>query len=85
VDAAGIRDISSKIKGTNNKASNVYATFEALKQISALVAHKGITLKSIAQVEEAERMKLKELDTKSAKPEEIKPKAKKAVKKVTEK
>jgi len=72
VDAAGIRDISSKIKGTSNKASNVYATFEALRQIGAMVEHKGIKLKSIAQVEEAERMKLKELDRKSAKPVEAK-------------
>jgi small subunit ribosomal protein S5 len=33
VEAAGIRDISSKILGTKNKASNVYATMEALKQL----------------------------------------------------
>jgi small subunit ribosomal protein S5 len=33
VEAAGIRDIVSKIFGTNNKASNVYATMEALKQL----------------------------------------------------
>lgn len=33
VEAAGIRDIVSKILGTNNKASNVYATMEALKQL----------------------------------------------------
>ncbi len=72
VDAAGIRDISSKIKGTSNKASNVYATFEALKRMSSMVEHKGIKLKSIAQVEEEERMKLKELDRKSAKPAEMK-------------
>lgn len=77
VDAAGIRDISSKIKGTSNKASNVYATFEALKQISAMVEHKGIKLKSIAQVEEEERAKLKELDRKSAKPEDKKAPVKK--------
>lgn len=96
VDAAGIRDISSKIKGTSNKASNVYATFEALRQISAMVEHKGIKLKSIAQVEEAERLKLKELDQKNVKPvvkqealvkekvvktEEVKSKVKKIVKK----
>ena len=31
VEAAGIKDIVSKILGTDNKASNVYATFEALK------------------------------------------------------
>lgn len=36
VEAAGIRNISSKILGTNNKASNVYATFEALKKLSKL-------------------------------------------------
>ncbi len=34
VEAAGIRNISSKILGTKNKASNVYATLEALKDLS---------------------------------------------------
>lgn len=33
VEAAGIRDIVSKILGTDNKASNVYATFEALQKL----------------------------------------------------
>lgn len=33
VEAAGIHDIVSKILGTNNKASNVYATLEALRQL----------------------------------------------------
>ncbi len=33
VEAAGIRDISSKILGSKNQASNVYATMEALKQL----------------------------------------------------
>ncbi|MBP7768260.1 30S ribosomal protein S5 [Candidatus Woesebacteria bacterium] len=51
VDAAGIRDISSKILGSSNQASSVYATFEALKQIERIVKLKGITLKSIAQSE----------------------------------
>jgi len=69
VNAAGIRDISSKIKGSNNKASNVYATFEALKQISKIVEHKGIKLKSVVQVEEEEKQKLRELDKKAAKPQ----------------
>lgn len=31
VEAAGIRNISSKVLGTKNKASNVYATLEALR------------------------------------------------------
>ncbi len=33
VEAAGIKNISSKILGTNNKASNVHATFEALTRL----------------------------------------------------
>ncbi len=36
VEAAGIRDIVSKILGTDNKASNVYATFAALKQFKSI-------------------------------------------------
>lgn len=35
VGAAGIKDISSKILGTNNKVSNVYATIEALKKLKS--------------------------------------------------
>ncbi|HLC87646.1 MAG TPA: 30S ribosomal protein S5 [Patescibacteria group bacterium] len=34
VEAAGIHDVVSKILGTNNKASNVYATLHALKEIT---------------------------------------------------
>ncbi len=33
VDAAGIRDIVSKILGSKNQASNVYATFAALESL----------------------------------------------------
>lgn len=33
VEAAGVKDIVSKILGTGNQASNVYATFEALSKI----------------------------------------------------
>lgn len=36
VEAAGVRDIVSKILGTDNKASNVYATFAALKKLKAV-------------------------------------------------
>jgi len=60
VEAAGIRDISSKILGTQNQASNVYATFAALQEISRIVTLKGISLKSIAQVEAEEDAKLLE-------------------------
>ena len=34
VEGAGIRNISSKILGTKNQASNVYATLEALSKLS---------------------------------------------------
>lgn len=60
VEAAGIRDLSAKILGTNNQASNVYATFAALEKMQQLVMLKGITLKSIVEVEAEEEAKLKE-------------------------
>ncbi|MBP9781930.1 30S ribosomal protein S5 [Candidatus Woesebacteria bacterium] len=59
VEAAGIRDISSKIHGSQNKASSVHATFAALKEIARLVDLKEITLKSIAQVEAETDQKFK--------------------------
>jgi len=34
VSLAGIQNISSKVLGTDNKASNVYATIEALKRLA---------------------------------------------------
>lgn len=34
VDAAGIKNISAKVLGTRNQASNVYATLEALKSFT---------------------------------------------------
>lgn len=33
VEAAGIKDVVSKILGTNNKISNVYAALEALRRL----------------------------------------------------
>ncbi len=33
LEAAGVRDVCSKILGTKNKASNVYAALEALRQL----------------------------------------------------
>jgi len=41
VEAAGIRDILSKVLGTANQASNVYATLEALKVLMPLEKEKG--------------------------------------------
>lgn len=65
VEAAGVRDISSKSLGTTNQASNVYATFEALRQIEQLVRLKGIKLKSIAESEAEEEKKMAELQKKA--------------------
>ena len=35
MEAAGIKDISSKVLGVRNKASNVYCTIKALKMLTA--------------------------------------------------
>lgn len=40
LEAAGVRDAVGKILGTNNKASNVYATVAALKKITKINARK---------------------------------------------
>jgi len=65
VEAAGIRDISSKILGSENQASSVYATFEALHQIAHLVKIKGLKLKSIAEIEAEEKAKMAKAQAKA--------------------
>ncbi len=42
LDAAGIRDASAKILGTENKISNVYATLKALETISVISHRKDL-------------------------------------------
>ena len=64
VEAAGIRDLSSKILGTSNQASNVYATFAALKKINQMVALKGLKLKSISEMEAEEEKRVQALQEK---------------------
>jgi small subunit ribosomal protein S5 len=44
VEAAGVKNIVSKIMGSSNQASNVYATFKALEEIQKLAQIKGIKL-----------------------------------------
>lgn len=86
VEVAGIRDISSKIMGSQNQASSVYATFAALSEIERLVRIKQIKLKSVAQVEAAEEAKIKaaaKKEPKLAKPAESAKTASKADSKVT--
>lgn len=41
LESAGIKDVVAKMLGTNNKASNVYATIKALKQLTELYNKKG--------------------------------------------
>lgn len=41
VSLAGIQNISSKVLGTNNKASNVYATIEALDRLAKRYTREG--------------------------------------------
>lgn len=40
LEAAGVKDVVAKMLGTNNKASNVYATVEALRQLAQLYKNK---------------------------------------------
>lgn len=85
VEAAGVRDISSKILGSENQASSVYATFEALTEIQKIVELKGIKLKSIAQVEAEEAEKLKEIQEKAKAAHKVENQNKKPAKKVEKK
>lgn len=55
VELAGIKNIVSKRMGTTNKAANVYATFEALKQLKA-----SPTVEKIVEVKEEKENKPKE-------------------------
>ncbi len=43
VEAAGIKDISSKVLGTRNQATNVYATMKALKLLKGVIHDAGKT------------------------------------------
>lgn len=56
VEAAGIRDILTKVLGTSNQASNVYATMEALRALkpvaSAAVAVVEAPIEEVAEVKE---------------------------------
>lgn len=72
VEAAGIHDVVSKILGTNNKASNVYATLQALRQLTgskyAVADKKSEDEKKAVEDKKAEDKKAKDAE-KSAKSE----------------
>lgn len=65
VEAAGVRDISAKILGSDNPASSVYATFEALKQMKRIVEIRGLKLRSTVDIEREEKEKMKKLQEKA--------------------
>lgn len=85
VEAAGVRDISAKIMGSDNQSSSVYATFAALQHIAHIVKVKNIKLRSIVEIEEEEKKKVQKLQEEAKKhstekAQEVAPKAKEAPK-----
>ena len=53
VEAAGIRDILSKVLGTSNQASNVYATLEALNRLTKIEEKPSVVIeKNVKQITE---------------------------------
>lgn len=50
VEAAGVSNIVAKVLGSSNQASNVYATFDALKRIREVATLKGVKLSDSVQV-----------------------------------
>ena len=79
VEAAGVRDISAKILGSENQASSVYAAFYALQRIEQIVGIRGIKLRSIIDIENEEKEKLKQIQ------EQAKATAKESIKKADKK
>ena len=52
VEAAGIKDISAKILGSDNQATSVHATFAALKEATKIIKVRGIKIKQETVKEE---------------------------------
>lgn len=71
VEAAGIQDILSKILGTSNQASNVYATLEALRQLRPVNSSTRLT----TEPKQIEAKPVKKVVTKVAKTTKIATKA----------
>lgn len=81
VELAGIKDLLSKVQGTNNKINNVYTTIEALKQLSNARADGSWRLKPM--VSKIKIHTLAEMDKKAIKKERAKKVIKKPAKKKT--
>ncbi|OGY21907.1 MAG: 30S ribosomal protein S5 [Candidatus Woykebacteria bacterium GWB1_45_5] len=88
VEAAGVKDILSKVLGTSNQASNVYASLEALKKLQVVEKPREAS-KSVESVKDmkekeikpekqiAKRVAKEKLATKKAEPKKAKTLAKK--------
>lgn len=83
MEAAGVSDISAKILGSDNQASSVYATFEALKKINKIVKVRDIKLSGLKQEIEEQSEELNSRLGKNAVP--TPGKSKKKTKKTQEK
>jgi small subunit ribosomal protein S5 len=71
VEAAGIRDISGKIMGSDNQSSSVYATFAALEKIAQIVKIKNIKLRSFIEIEAEEKEKMQKMQQAASEKSEI--------------
>lgn len=70
VEAAGVKNIVSKIMGSSNQASNVYATFDALSKIKTIATIKNIKLEeSPVEVKPAQADKPKQDKPEPKKPD----------------
>ncbi|MEA2056948.1 MAG: 30S ribosomal protein S5 [Patescibacteria group bacterium] len=56
MEAAGIKDVSAKILGSDNQCSSVLATVKALKTITQIVGIKGIKVKADKEEKEVDRL-----------------------------
>lgn len=77
VEAAGINNIVTKTLGGSNQASNVYATFAALKKIKQIADLKGIKLESKSLPKPATRHQPTQTFTRSYQAVPAKPQPKK--------
>lgn len=59
VEAAGIHDVVSKILGTSNQASNVYATLKALTMLKPV--KELVVVKVVKEVEQEKAVKVKKI------------------------
>lgn len=80
VEAAGVTNIVSKVLGTSNKASNVYACLEALKSLKSVTVKEEILVenKSQAEIKEMEKSIEEKTDKPAGKAKKLSRKSKKS-------